>query len=264
MRTKVAVIMNMAVISIVTPIMAGITGREVIEKSYEVTKLAGTEAVMSMTIADGRGRERVRKTAQVSKLYDDGETEKKLIRFLEPADVKGTGFLTCDYENKDDDKWLFMPALRKTRRIVSSEKGKSFMGSEFTYGDITRPNLDEFSYELLAEETVGDVACYKVQLLPADEEIADANGFSRKISWIGKEDFVLRKSLYFDLDGELHRELEVGKIVKLDKKLQRYKITEMVMTNKQNGRVSTFVTEQIKFSPDLPDEYFSLRYLERQ
>ena len=104
-----------------------LTARQIIDKSEENTKVSGSEAVSTMTIIDAKGRKRVRKVAQVTKLYDNGETEKKLIRFLSPADVKGTGLLTFDYEKKDDDMWLFMPALRKTRRIVSSEKAKSFM-----------------------------------------------------------------------------------------------------------------------------------------
>ena len=106
-----------------------LTAKQIADKSFNATKLAGSEAVSTMTIIDSKGRERVRKIAQVTKLYQNGDTEKKLIRFLSPADVKGTGLLTYDYNDKDDDMWLYMPALRKTRRIISSEKAKSFMGS---------------------------------------------------------------------------------------------------------------------------------------
>ena len=133
-----------------------LTAKQIVDKSYQATELAGSEVLSTMTIIDNRGRKRVRKIATVSKLYDNGETEKRLIRFLSPADVKGTGLLTFDYDNKDDDMWLFMPALRKTRRIVSTEKAKNFMGSEFTYADITPPILDDFSYDILGEEVGGD------------------------------------------------------------------------------------------------------------
>ncbi len=91
-----------------------------------------------MIIIDKKGRERVRDTAQITKLYNKGETEKKLIRFLSPADVKGTGFLTFDYEDKDDDMWLYMPALRKVRRIVSSEKIKKALWALNSHMQICR------------------------------------------------------------------------------------------------------------------------------
>jgi len=205
----------------------------------------------------------VRKIAQVTKLYDNGDTEKKLIRFLSPADVKGTGLLTYDYEGKYDDMWLFIPALRKTRRIVSSEKAKSFMGSEFSYADISPPPLDDFNYTILGEETVNETLCWKIEMVPVDDDFADENGFSKKISWIGKKDFVIRKAVYHDLDGELHKELEVKEIKELDLKNHKFRPIHMVMVNKQNNRKSILKIDQIKFNPDVKDEYFTTRYLER-
>ncbi|GAG29464.1 unnamed protein product, partial [marine sediment metagenome] len=95
-----------------------LTAKQIMDKGFETMKLAGSEAVSTMTIIDSKGRERVRQIAMVTKLFDNGDTEKRLLRFLSPADVKGTGLLVFDYKEKDDDMWLFMPALRKTRRIV--------------------------------------------------------------------------------------------------------------------------------------------------
>jgi hypothetical protein len=216
-----------------------------------------------MTIIDSRGRERVRKIATVSKLYDSGETEKRLIRFLSPADVKGTGLLTFDYENKDDDMWLFMPALRKTRRIVSTEKAKNFMGSEFTYADMTPPILDNFSYEMLGEEDVSGISCWKIEMIPIDDDVADENGFSKRISFIAKQDYVIRKAIYYDLDGELHKELAVENVKEIDTKNHKYRPMRMIMVNGQNGRKSVFNMDEIQFNPDVKDEFFTTRYLER-
>jgi len=243
---------------------AEITGREIQERSIQATRLAGSEAVSVMRIIDGKGRVRERKIAQVSKLYDEGRTEKKLIRFLAPSDVKGTGFLTFDYRDKEDDKWLYMPALRKTRRIVSSENAKSFMGSEFSYADITPPTVEDFTYKILGEEEMEGVTCWKIEMVPVDEDVADENGYSKRIVFIGKDDFVLRRALYFDLDGELHKQLSVLKIRELDTVNHRYRLLHMVMENKQNGRQSILKTEQIQFNPDVKDEYFTQRYLVRE
>jgi hypothetical protein len=92
-----------------------LTAKQIADKSFNATKLEGSEAVSTMTIIDSKGRERVRKIAQVTKLYQNGDTEKKLIRFLSPADVKGTGLLTYDYNDKDDDIWLYIKSQAKKK-----------------------------------------------------------------------------------------------------------------------------------------------------
>ncbi|MFQ6108263.1 MAG: outer membrane lipoprotein-sorting protein [Candidatus Aminicenantales bacterium] len=241
----------------------GSEAKEIVDRSFKATKLAGAEALSTMTIIDSKGRRRVRKIATVSKLFDNGETEKRLIRFLSPADVKGTGLLTFDYEKKDDDMWLFMPALRKTRRIISSEKSKNFMGSEFSYADMTPPTLDDFTYRILGEQEAGGTLCWEIEMIPADEDIADENGFSRRLVCIAKKDYVIRKAVYYDLDGELHRELTVKEVQEVDTKSHKYRPTHMVMVNRQNGRKSILKVDEIQFNPGVKDEYFSLRYLER-
>ena len=241
-----------------------LTAKQIADRSFQATKLAGSEAVSTMTIVDSKGRERVRKIAQVTKLYDNGDTEKKLVRFLSPADVKGTGLLTFDYKEKDDDMWLYMPALRKTRRIISSEKAKSFMGSEFSYADITPPTLDDFNYKKSGEQEVSGTLCWKIEMTPSDDDIADENGFSKKISFIGKADFVIRKAIYYDLDGELLKEFEVREIKELDPKHHKFRPIHMIMVNKQNNRKSILKVDKIRFNPNVKDEFFTTRYLERE
>ena len=240
-----------------------LSGRQIMDKAFEVTKLAGSEAVSTMTIIDSKGRERVREIAMVTKLFDNGDTEKRLLRFLSPADVKGTGLLVFDYEKKDDDMWLFMPALRKTRRIVSTERAKSFMGSEFSYADMAPPILDEFTYTILSEKEVQGTLCWEIEMVPVDEDVADENGFSKRIAYIGKKDFVIRGAVYYDLDGERHKELSVLEIKEVDTVSHRYRPMHMVMVNTQNDRRSILKVNQIQFNPDVKDDYFTTRYLER-
>lgn len=199
--------------------------------------------------------------ATVTRLYDNGALEKKMVKFTEPPDVKDTGFLTFDYDKKDDDKWMYMPALRKTRRIVSSENAKSFMGSEFSYADMSMPTVDDFNYRFLPNENVGNDPCRVIEIIPKDDNVADENGFSKKISWIGKKDFVIRKAEYYDLSGEKEKHMEVKSIVEIDTQKHRYRLKEIEMTNVQNNRKSISKIEQIKFNPDIPDDYFTTRYL---
>ncbi|MBE9509419.1 MAG: outer membrane lipoprotein-sorting protein [Bacteroidetes bacterium] len=242
---------------------SGLTAKQIQQKSIEVTRVKGTEAISKMTIINQNGQERVRQIAVITKLYDNGNTEKKLIRFSAPADVKGVGFLTYDYNTKDDDKWIYMPALRKTRRIISSESAKSFMGSEFSYADMTLPNIDEYSYKLLGVESVKDISCYKIEITPINEDVMDANGFSKKVTFIGKSDFVLRKAVYYDLFEDKEKVMEVESIIEVDKTSHKYRFGKIVMINIQNGRKSISQIEKIQFNPNIPDDYFTTRYLER-
>ena len=250
----------------ISPVFANaqMTGLEIQQKSIAATRLAGSEVVATFVIIDAKGRTRERKIAQISKLSENGKTEKKLIRFLSPADVKGTGFLIFDYRDRDDDKWVYMPALRKSRRIVSSENAKSFMGSEFSYADISLPTVEDFRYSILGEEETGGALCWKITIVPADDDVADENGYSKKIAFIGKDDFVLRRAIYFDLDGEPHKELIVREIKELDPVNHKYRILHMEMENKQNGRRSILKTDQIQFNPSVKDDYFTQRYLIRE
>ena len=238
--------------------------RDIMEKVFEARKLDGSEAVSTLTIYNQKGQKRVRKMAMVTKLYDGGRTEKKLSRFLSPADVKGTGFMTFDYEKKDDDMWMYMPSLRKTRRIVSSEKSKSFMGSEFAYVDMNIPILDNYTYKLLMEEKAGGVDCWVIESTPKDEDIADEDGYSKKSAWIGKADYTIRKAAYYDLDGELLKELTAENIKLIDPKKKRYRPMKLEMINRQNGRRSVLTIDRIVLKEDVKDEYFTTRYLERE
>jgi hypothetical protein len=241
-----------------------LTPYEIVSRAQEVIRVKGVEGVSTLRIIDEKGRERVRKIKQATKLFDNGETEKRLIRFIAPADVKGTGLLTFDYKSKDDDLWLYMPTLRKVRRIVSSEKAKNFLGSEFTYSDMSPPSLDDFNFKLLGEEEINGAPCYKIEWKPKDDDIAEENGFSRQISYVTKSNFVIRKSMYYDLDGELLKELIVHEVKELDTVNHKYRAMNLEMINRQNGRRSMFINEKLEFNPNVDDNYFTTRYLERE
>ncbi|MDZ7822494.1 MAG: outer membrane lipoprotein-sorting protein [Candidatus Marinimicrobia bacterium] len=184
------------------------TARDIVLSSRERSKLSGLEAVSTLVIRDAKERERVRTTAMASKSYPDN-VEKRIIRFLEPADVKGMGMLIVDHEDREDDMWIYLPVSRKSRRIVSSEKSSSFMGSEFSKADMSAPNPDDFRYELLGEEEQQGVPCWKIEIRPVNRDAEDEYGFFRKISWITKETQVAARSEYYDFDNILQKVLTV-------------------------------------------------------
>lgn len=239
------------------------SARDIMGKVAEARKLDGSEAVVTMKIINEGGQARERKLSMATKLYDSGKTEKRIYRFLDPADVKGTGLLVFDYADKSDDIWVYLPALRKTRRITSSERSKSFMGSEFSYGDFNIPSLDDYDYTLVKEESAGGEDCYVVELKPKSSSVAEEEGYSKKTYWVSKDKFAIRKGVYYDLDGQVLKELTTSDIKLLDSAKKRYRAMNMEMVNKQNGRKSLFTTGQVSFAPSTDDEFFTTRYLER-
>ncbi len=239
------------------------SGREIMEKARQASQFKGLEAITTLRIYDGKGHERVRQTSMASREFDNGATEKRIIRFLAPAEVKGTGMLIFDYTDKNDDMWIYMPALRKTRRIVSTEKSKSFMGSEFSNADMSAPNLDDFRYTVLRSETFEGTECWVIEAIPVSVELMDEVGYDRRISWIGKNDFVQRKAEYYDEDDELFKRLVASDIKLIDPKGSKYMAMHMEMLNQENGRRSVMTMEKIEFNPDVKEEYFTLSYLEK-
>lgn len=238
-------------------------GREIMEMARDASRIAGLEAVSTLRIYDAKGRVRVRQTSMASREFDNGATEKRIIRFLEPAEVKGTGMLIYDYAEKNDEMWIYMPALRKTRRIISSEKSKSFMGSEFSNADMSAPNLDDFNYSVLRSERADGIDCWVIEVVPVNEEIMDEMGYERRVSWIGKNDFVQRKAEYYNEDDELFKRLIASNIKSIDPAGKKFMAMHMEMLNEENGRRSVMTMDKIQYNPDVKEEYFTLSYLEK-
>ena len=239
------------------------SAREVMDKVALTRKLDGSEAQATMTIASDKGPARERKITMATKLYDGGKTEKRIFRFLSPADVKGTGVLVFDYDNQADDVWIYIPALRKTRRVVSSQRSQSFMGSDFTYGDLNIPSLDDYDYKVLKEEPVNGEANWVIDVIPKSKDTADSEGYSKKTYWISKANFTVSKGVYYDKDGKLLKELKAENQKLVDPKNKRYRAMRMEMTNKQTGSRSVLATDKVALAPETKDEFFTPRYLER-
>jgi hypothetical protein len=242
---------------------AGPTAREIMDKVALARKLDGSEAVLKMSVINEKGLAREREIAMATKLYDEGKTEKRIYRFLSPPDVKGTGVLVFDYETKEDDVWIYLPALHKTRKVVSSSRSKSFMGSEFSYADLNIPRLDDFEYKLLREEDAEGETCWVIEVLPKNEQIGREEGYSKKLFWVSQTTHTIRKGLYFDVDGKEFKELRSKDVELLDPKNKRYRSMHMEMVNKKNGRKSVFISDKAVLAPDTKDEFFTTRYLER-
>jgi hypothetical protein len=190
---------------------------------------------------------------------DFGEDKKTIMFFQEPADVKGTGFLTWDYneDDKDDDRWLYLPAMKKNRRISgTSAKKEYFMGSDFTYDDMGNRDVDSDSHKLLREEKINGVDCWVIESTPKDGD----EQYSKQIGWIRKDNFIAVKVEYFDKQGALMKVLEVDGVKKID---GFWTATSMTMNNLQREHKTIISIESMEYNMPLDDNLFTVNSLEK-
>ena len=187
------------------------TARDIIEKDYNRAEGDDQTSNLTMTLINKSGKERIRKIKQFTK--DMGDMEKSIMFFQSPADVKNTSFMnwTYDDESKNDDQWIYLPALKKTKRISSDSKSDYFMGSDFTYDDLGDRKLDDDTHELLREETIDGVAYYVVESTPKDEDYM----YTKTITWIRKDSFIGLKKEFYDEDEDLLKTLHIKKFEKI-------------------------------------------------
>lgn len=239
--------------------LPGQDARQIAEKANEAIEFNAMEMSATLSIRDGRGNERIRQIATASRTFS-GVT-KTLMKFLAPADVKGAAMLIYDYEGRGDDMWIYLPALRKTRRIVSSEKGKSFMGSEFSNADMARPNIGQFKHKLLGTATIDGKDCWKVESACLNEDIEDELGYSKQIAYIEKADYLARQVEYYDFDGALFKVMSLSRFEKQAN--GKYFAFHMEMQNRQNGRSSVISIGRFQVGSGLVESYFSAANLEK-
>lgn len=214
---------------------------------------------IKMTLINKRGQQRVRAMLSYSKDYDSNGTDKKSIFYFEqPADVRGTGFLTWSYDNlaKDDDRWLYLPALKSSRRISGSSKNDYFMGSDLTYDDMGGRSLDEDIHKLLREEKIDNQDCWVVESTPKDKK----DMYSKVISYVRKDALVIVRADFYDRQGSL---LKVMKNFGIEKVQGFWINRKMEMENVQTKHKTLFETESIKFNLGLSDSMFRVSTLER-
>jgi len=250
-----AIIMSLLLTLSVVLIGQG-TAEEVMEKSRDVMKVESFEAAASLNIIDSKGRIRERSNITASKSYADG-TEKRLIKFLSPADVEGTTMLIHDYDNGPDDMWIYLPALKRTRRIVSSDKGKSFMGSEFTNADMSSPPTEDFNHRFLDEND----NAYIIESKPVDREKEDEYGYKLKISTINKNNYVLKKMDFYDSYDELYKTIEIKDVRAISD--NKFIISHMTADNLSNGRRSEIIMSEIRTGTQIRDNLFDITNLGR-
>lgn len=186
------------------------TGEEVARAARDRDTGDSVMVALEMVLVEKDGTEKpVRAIHSWGYTYDkEKDLGKMVMEFKTPASIKGTRFLTVEQPvNVDDDKWIYLPALKRVRRIASSDKSSSFVGSDFSYGDMETREVEEDNHKLLGSETVNGYDCYVIESTPLDLDDAQ---YSRRVVYVTKEHYVpVKAELYNKINGDLEKEMHI-------------------------------------------------------
>jgi len=228
------------------------TGAEIMQAVYDRDQGKDMAGTLTMTLVDSKAKERIRVIKQISVSLKTGD--KKLMVFQSPADVRGTSFMNWSYneQGKGDDQWIYLPALKKVKRISSEGKSDYFMGSDFTYDDLGDRHPSEDTHKLVKTETVGGEVCWVVESVPLDPK----DLYSRTVTWISKEKNVGIQREYYDKRNSLLKKLAIGDIKNIS---GVWTITKTEMSNVQKNTRTKMEFADVSINRGIPESEFTER-----
>ena len=214
---------------------------------------------MEMILRNRAGKESKRKITNRN-LEVDGDGDKFLSLFKQPRDVEGTAMLTFSHGLEPDDQWLYLPSIKRVKRISSKNKSGPFMGSEFAFEDLSSQEVEKYEYKFLQEEACAEFECYVIERFPQYEN----SGYKRQISWIDKAEYRPMKIEYYDRKDSLLKTLVyTGYQEYTTANGSFWRADQMEMTNHQTGKSTTLLWSKYDFETDLSDKDFNQNALKR-
>ena len=230
---------------------------DIIVKSRLAFYYAGDDekARVTMELINKAGQKRIRELTMLRKDYEEGGEQKYFSYFHQPSDVKDTTFMAYKYPDRDDDRWLFIPAINLVKRIAANDKYSSFVGSDFTYEDVSGRKPEEDIHTLLRKEKLGEKSCFVIESIPKG-----SSEYTKRISWIDETNFLPLKEEFYDKQKELYRQFEAQEIKDINGIMT---ITKRLMRNVKTGHRTEVTFETVEYNVGIGDDIFSERYLRR-
>jgi outer membrane lipoprotein-sorting protein len=231
-----------------------------VEADRRDTGFGDSKAEMKMILRNRHGEESVRDMrVKVLEVKDDGD--KSIFVFDRPRDVKGTGLLSYSHKVGNDDQWLYLPALKRVKRISSANKSGSFMGSEFAYEDFASQEVEKYTYKYLRDEPCPGndkgLECFVIERFPVDEN----SGYTRQIAWMDKQEYRPQKIAFYDRKNALLKTLVFRGYRQY---LDRYwRADELFMENHQTGKSTVLQWSDYRFRNGFDDNDFTRASLKR-
>ena len=233
--------------------LLALSNLEVAQKSEDtMSGFKDSISIMEMTLINAAGQKKVR--TMKMKVLEGKDEDKSLMEFLTPADVRGTKFLSYEHVDKDDDQWLYLPALKRVKRIASKNKSGSFMGSEFSYEDLSAFNVKKYLYEDAQVKEINGL------YVTTSKPVSKYSGYTKLISYVDPKTFLIQKVEFYDRKKEL---LKVETFANYKKLQGVYRIGQITMKNVQNDKSTILVWHDEKIKNGLKAKDFHKRYLKK-
>lgn len=236
-----------------------LTGTKIMENVYNRENSNNVSNKLTFVLQSSNGKKKLRKMNQVWLDLDGakGLSEKVMFFFINPPDIKDTAFLSWNYEEyeKDDEQWVYLPSLRKVRRIASSSKNDSFFGTEFSYADLNTRELDEDAHTLVKKEAFNEIECYLVESIPQNPKDA----YSKILNWVDPNNWIILKTEYYDEKGSHMKTL----LREWEKIQDIWTSVKLSMGNHQNGNKTFVKVDNVKYNTEIDDGMFNERTLKR-
>jgi len=231
---------------------------EIVQKMLDADAwgFQGAESKARLVVKDAGGAARELVFVTRSRKIGPG-LSKSLLRFQAPAELVGVGFLQIQKPDKDDDRYLYLPDLKKSRRIAGKLRSNAFMGTDFTYADLDGRDLRESRSVIKGEESLGKFPCWRVDSTPKDPESA----YAKVELWIRKDNFVPLKSIMYGKDGAAMKTLLAQEV---QRKSGRWFITRSLMQNAEPKRTTELTLVEVTPRDDIPDDEMTVRNLEKE
>lgn len=238
---------------------------EIVAKYYDAfySQANDMKAKVTMDLISKSGKTRNRKMVMLRKDFGNEGDQKYFIYFYEPGDVRRTSFLVWKYPDTDDERWMYIPSVDLVKKIAAKDKRSSFIGSDFTYEDISGRDVSSDTHKLLRTEMMNDRDCYVVESLPKEKV-----EYTKRISWIDKKTFLPIKEEYYDVQNELYRVFQGDEISDITsgegEKAKVYPtVLQRTMENVKKKHKTVVTFSDVQYEAGIEDSIFTERYLRK-
>ena len=237
---------------------------DIMVKSYQASRLDSSLSNATFTLTNAAGQERVRKTYGATKLLSDGLLNRRVVRFLSPSDVRNTTSLLVETANGGDEIWVYLPALKKSRRLASNNKKGSFFGTDLSYGDVVGHKPEVWEHRWVKTESFAGQACDVIESSPRNALVAEESGYSKRISWVAKQNHAALKVDLFDAGGAPLKTVISSDLKLVDAARGKWQAMKLIAKNSQTGHTTAIVIDRFEANIAVAESVFSQLYLERE
>ncbi len=237
---------------------------EIMQKNYAVSKFNDSLAEATFKLVHKSGETRIRKTFGATKLESNGIDTMRMTRFVSPPDIRNTVTVLKEHSDRDDDIWVYLPALKKVRRLAAANKRDSFFGTDLSYGDVIGHKVEDWDHRLVSETSENGNLKYLIESTPKSPEISEQSGYSRRVLIISANSFLADRIDFYDVEGQLLKTAFFLEPKEIDARGHHWQAMRVEVQNHQTGHKTEILMDHFSANQGVAENYFTTRYMEKE